>query len=294
MAWGRSLLIRGHSAPVYACALLNDWLFSTAGDRFVTCWNPQTGEQQAFTLKSESPAYCLAGIPENNQLLIGCANGTILLVDPIAKKLVHEHNYFGHGIFSLTNYPEQQWILAGDAEGNLLVCDYAGKLLASFPLNCGKIRQLLIEDDQLFIACQDGTWRSFDLPQLNETRKQHAHENGVNTLHYDVLSRQLISGGKDGHIRLWDITTGQLLHAFPAHYQTIYGIQAVKNGFVSVSMDKTIKIWDREWQILQRIEQRQGGHSRSVNGCVSLDENRFVTFSDDRTIAVWSPEQTNH
>ena len=207
--------IRGHSAPVYACTYLNELIYSTAGDRFVTCWDHETGEQQTFTLKSESPAYCLAGIPENMLLLIGCANGTLLIVDPIEKKLIGEHNYFGHAIFSLTHFPDQQWIIAGDAEGNLLICDYAGKLLASFPLNCGKIRQLLMAKEELFAACQDGTWRSFDLPQLNETRKQHAHENGVNALYYDVVARQLITGGKDGHIRLWDLTTCQLLDVVP-------------------------------------------------------------------------------
>lgn len=293
MSWGRSLLIRGHSAPVYACTILDGLIYSTAGDRFVTCWNSHTGEQQAFTLKSESPAYCVAAIPENNLLLIGCANGTILIVDPTAKKLVCEHNYFGHGIFSLTHFPEQQWIIAGDAEGNLLICDYTGKLLASFPLNCGKIRQLLIVKEELFAACQDGSWRSFELPVLNEIRTQFAHEKGVSALHIDPFAHQLISGGKDGHIRLWDLITGEQLHAFPAHYQTIYGITSVDEHYVSVSMDKTIKIWDRDWQILQRIEQRQGGHSRSVNGCVSLGDNRFVTFGDDRTIAVWSQDAVN-
>lgn len=290
MVWSRSLLIRGHSAPVYACTFLNGLLYTTAGDRFVVAWNIETGHQEPFTLKLETPAYCLANIPEKNWLLIGCANGNCIVVDTLSRRLVHEHNFFGHALFSITHYPEQEWIIAGDAEGNLLLIGYEGKLIASFPLNCGKIRQLVVSNNELFVACQDGSWRSFELPLLNETRKLEAHDKGVNTLICESTGNTLVSGGKDGHIRIWDLLTNRQIHAFPAHYQTIYGILGLPNGYVSVSMDKTIKIWNRDWQIVQRIDHKNNGHLRSVNGCVSIDENRFVTFSDDRTIAIWSTE----
>lgn len=290
MDWSRSLLIRGHSAPVYACTYLNGLLYSTAGDRFVVAWNSKTGQQEPFTLKLETPAYCLSNIPEKNRLLIGCANGNFIVVDTVSRKLIREHNFFGHALFSSVYYPEQDWVIAGDAEGNLLLMDDNGKLLASFPLNCGKIRQLVIANNELFAACQDGTWRSFELPLMNETRRVEAHEKGVNTLLPETGGNTLVSGGKDGHIRIWDLLTNQQIHAFPAHYQTIYSLTALPNGYVSVSMDKTIKIWNHDWQVTQRIDHKNNGHTRSVNGSVLMDENRFVTFSDDRTIAIWSTE----
>lgn len=288
MTWSRSLLIRGHSAPVYACTLLNGLLYSTAGDRFVTGWDLQSGAQQPFTLKSETPAYCLGSIPELGYLLLGCANGNYVVADPVSRKLVSEQNFFGHALFSLAHCPEQKWVLAGDAEGNLMVIGYDGRLQACFPLNCGKIRQILSTGTEVFIACQDGTWRSFDLPTLNETRKQESHEKGVSALWIDSPKKQLISGGKDGHIRIWNLQTGELVQGFPAHYQTVYGIQRAGESYLSVSMDKTIKIWDNNWQIVQRIEQLQKGHGRSVNGCITVNPQQFVTFSDDRTIAVWT------
>ena len=288
MSWRKSVVIAGHSAPVYACAVFGEFIYSTAGDRFVTRWNTSDGNQNAFAVKLDAPAYTLGIVPSERLLIIGCTNGTVIAINIDSKQLVWEHNFLGKALFSITDCPSEKWLVLGDAEGHLLVVDYTGKLLTTFHLDCGKIRSIKCAENNLFLACQDGSWRQLELPTFNEIRTQQAHAGGVVALSVNMVGKTLLTGGKDAHLRLWDLSTAQLLQEWPAHYQTIYGIEQCGEDVITVSMDKTIKIWDSsEWKVSQRIEFKQGGHNRSVNGCLAIDQNRFLTFSDDKTIVLF-------
>ncbi|MDH4472247.1 MAG: hypothetical protein QE487_06545 [Fluviicola sp.] len=294
MTWRKSVVISGHSAPIYACTVFNEFIYSTAGDRFVTRWNTADGKQDAFTVKLDAPAYTLGIVESERLLIIGCTNGTIIAIHTDSKQLVWEHNFLGKALFSAVDCPAEKWLVLGDAEGHLLVLDYTGKLLTTFHLDCGKIRSIKHTKTGLFIGCQDGSWRQLELPTFNEIRKQQAHEGGVVSLSINEFTHTLLSGGKDAHLRLWDMLTGKLLQEWPAHYQTIYGIAQCGDEIITVSMDKTIKIWDStEWKVTQRIEFKQGGHNRSVNGCLAIDQNRFLTFSDDKSILIFECKMEN-
>ncbi len=294
MTWQKSVVISGHSAPVYACAVSGEFIYSTAGDRFVTRWNSSDGKQDAFTVKLDAPTYTLGIVSSEQLLIIGCTNGTIIAINTVSKQLVWEHNFLGKALFSVVDCPAEKWLVLGDAEGHLLVVDYTGKLLTTFHLDCGKIRSIKHTERGLFIACQDGSWRQLELPTFNEIHKQQAHEGGVTSLSINPVANTLLTGGKDAHLRLWDLVTGTLLQEWPAHYQTIYGIAKCGEAFITVSMDKTIKIWNsNEWKVTQRIEFKQGGHNRSVNGCLAIDQNRFLTFSDDKSIFLFELKMEN-
>jgi WD40 repeat protein len=287
--WQKSVAISGHGAPVYACLAQGEWVYSTAGDRFVTRWNAATGRQDTFTVKLDAAAYTLGWIAEKNLLIIGCTNGTVIAIDPATKQLAWEHNFLGKALFGVVDCPDDQCIVAGDYDGRLLVIDYDGSLLTTFHLDCGRIRQLKRYGNRLFAACRDGNWRLFDLPTFNEIQTRFAHEGGVTALTFFPHDHTLLTGGRDAHLRLWDTLTGQELFHIPAHYQTIYGIeQPDDRTVVTVSMDKTIKVWDTsDWKVKQRIEFKQGGHNRSVNGCAVLPAGGFLTFGDDKQILLW-------
>jgi WD40 repeat protein len=294
--WRKSIAISGHGAPVYACLAQGEWIYSAGGDRFVTRWNVSTGQQDTFAVKLDAAAYALGWITTESLLIIGCTNGTVIAIDPATKRLVWEHNFLGKALFSAVDCPDDRCVVLGDHDGHLLVVDYDGNLLTAFHLDCGKIRQLKRYGNQLSAACQDGSWRLFDLPTFNEIQTQFAHEGGVTALTFFRHDHTLLTGGKDAHLRLWDILTGQQLFGIPAHYQTIYGIEQPDNGVVvTVSMDKTIKIWDTAgWKVKQRIEFKHGGHNRSVNGCTILPNSGFLTFGDDKRILLWKNESSQN
>jgi WD40 repeat protein len=278
----------GHSAPVYSCCTDGRWIYSSSGDRFVTRWNPETGAQDAFAVKLDSPAYTI--FVSGNVLFIGCNNGAVIAIALQDKKLLWERNFRGKAIFSFADcIAGHDFLIAADETGELLlISPQDGSLIAGFPLGCGKIRQMRIKENRFFLACQDGFIRVLELPSFNELSRFFAHREGVNALAVFPSSHMLVTAGRDAHIRVFDLVTEKELQSLPAHYQNIYGLEKLGDQLVSASMDKTIKLWDAaEMKVLQRIEAKNGGHGRSVNGCVAVGEDAIVTWGDDRRIIFW-------
>lgn len=282
-------IIDQHSGPVYSCSFDNrKWLYSSAGDKFVTRWDIETGGQDKFAVKLDSAAYTV--LAHKEKLYIGTMNGELSVVDTASKSLDWMKNIYGNAIFSMAVSEQFHLFFAGDETGQLIVFDPAGRHLVTFPLNCGKIRSIRIFGEKMIIAAQDGTIRFFSLPELNEEVTLKIHENGANAFFLD--GSLLFSGGKDGKLAVTDWQTGKILKSLPAHYQTIYGLTGLGNDrLVTASADKSIKIWDKEQlTVLQRIEAKDGGHRHSVNGVACLSDHSFATWSDDKRIIAWAEE----
>lgn len=275
---------RGHGAPIYAAVCNETHVFTSSGDRYVARWVLETGVQDGFTIQLDSPAYTLAC--QDETLFIGSTNGTLTAIDTQKKKILWESNLFGNAWMSTTVSPENGYLLAGDSEGNLLVVHAnSGKKIIHFPFACGKIRQIHIMNQRILLATQTQGIIVLDWNTFNELGRFQPHTDAVNVLTSD--HKYCFSGGKDGHLAISVPETQEVLKQIPIHYQAIYGLIRVADTWVSCSMDKTIKIWDHHWKIMQRLEGKPEGHKRSVNGLVKLSGNRFLSFSDDKTWMLW-------
>jgi len=77
-----------------------------------------------------------------------------------------------------------------------------------------------------------------------------------------------------------------------AHNHCIYSISLFPSGnFVSVSGDKTIKIWDENFQIIQIIKK---AHDYSIIYVKVKNENNFLTCSFENCIKFWNKEKENN
>ena len=101
--------------------------------------------------------------------------------------------------------------------------------------------------------------------------------------------QQLISGGFDHKVKVWDSATGEEIMSLSGHEGRIKSVAVSPDGkqIVSGSFDKTIKLWDassgRELRTLL-------GHKDLVlQVAYSPDGSRIVSGSSDRTVRVWDP-----
>ena len=77
----------------------------------------------------------------------------------------------------------------------------------------------------------------------------------------------------------------QNIYYIKAHDICINKISIFPSGnLISVSNDKSIKIYDNKFNLLQHI---QNAHDDSINYVDIKDENNFVTCSYDKTIKTW-------
>ena len=76
-----------------------------------------------------------------------------------------------------------------------------------------------------------------------------------------------------------------LIKIIDSHNHHVSCVSIFPSGnFVSVSCDKSIKIWDTNFNLLQSIEE---AHNDYINYVSIKDENNFATCSRDKSIKLW-------
>jgi WD40 repeat protein len=147
---------------------------------------------------------------------------------------------------------------------------------------------------ELAVGYSDHQIRIFSLEDFQPKQTLTGHENSVFTLAYSPDYRYLLSGSRDAHLNVWEVSGPYvLLQSIAAHMYAINHLAYTQDGkyFATCSMDKSIKIWDANtFRLLKVIDRaRHAGHGTSVNRLFwPEDSYRLVSCSDDRTLSVWN------
>lgn len=287
----KKITFEGHSGAVYSLQYDgNNFIYSASADKYVVRWDLATGEQDKFAIKLPATPYSIQLIDNTTKLVAGLSSGDVHIFDLEEKKEIKFFKFHQKGVFALAENSAKNQFYIADGEGKLSVWNTKTlELLLQLPFDCGKIRQITpsLDKSLIYLSCQDGKVRSLDTTYFNIVDEFHAHDDGVGTLL--ETNEILITGGKDAHLKLWDKITKTCFKSIPAHNYMIYDlIQLNDQQIVSVSRDKTIKIWEiEEFSVLQRLNLKSGGHRHSVNRVVKIDKTTFATSSDDARIIVW-------
>jgi len=100
-------------------------------------------------------------------------------------------------------------------------------------------------------------------------------------------SKYIVSGSKDGYIRLWDIKTKKLLYLFKGHLKAVTSVAISYDSkyIVSGSRDKTVKLWDIQ---TRKLLYTFKGHSNDITSvAVSRDLRYIVSGSRDSSVRLW-------
>lgn len=292
LLFSKKLVLSGHSGAIYALAFDAEFIYSASADKYVTRWNLELGTQDKFAIKFSNSPYSICLFDLNCKLAVGLDNGDLHFFDLKARKELKFYTQHKSGVFSILENPFKKQLYSTDADGNLSIWNTENyELLLFLPFDCGKIRRMCLDEtgSKLFLACQDGYIRILETEYFNQIGEFYAHENGVTSLAFHTESKHLITGGKDAILRIWNLETMQQIKAIPAHNFVIYDIQFINpTEFITVSRDKSIKIWSIEKLIVvQKIEFKNGGHIHSVNKIQQLNATTFATCSDDKRIIIW-------
>lgn len=284
--------ITGHAGAIYdVCLSANLSCFTTSADKYVVKWRLEEGVQDKFTAKLEFSGYRLALNNAKNILAVGNSRGGIHVIDLTTNREVRFMLQHKSATFSMVYSPKTNEFYSGDSDGFFCVwCGDNFDLKLTLPLECGKIRNIALNEDASFIAlsCQDGRVRILETGFFNESFSLNAHKGGANcSIFYgDVI----YTGGKDAHICSWDWKNNKRLTHIAAHNFAVYDFLLMGNNkwLVSASFDKTIKLWDAQTlKIIKRLEKKDGGHSHVVNRLAKVSDFQFISVGDDRQSILW-------
>ncbi len=281
-------LFQGHSGPIYDIDFDEEYVYSASADRFVTRWDKATGKQDSFAIRCEAVPFTIQLFSSGKMLAIGLASGQVHIVDVEQKREIHHFTQHQAGIFAIYETLDKRFLCIGDADGFLSIWETSTmKLLIILPLSCGKIRSIRqLNPTSILIAGGTGEVLILETEFFNELNRFYAHEAGTSVLCLDENRKELITGGKDGYLRWWDSETFALKKALPAHKGTIYGLEFIdESHFVSVSRDKSVKIWRAEGRsVMQKLMDKSSGHRRSINALCSNKNGQFAYAGDDKLI----------
>ncbi|KAJ4295332.1 SCF ubiquitin ligase complex subunit cdc4 [Kalmusia sp. IMI 367209] len=123
-----------------------------------------------------------------------------------------------------------------------------------------------------------------DNPYFIRALTGHHHSVRAIAAHGDTL----VSGSYDCTVRVWKISTGEVLHRLQGHSQKVYSVvlDTERNRCISGSMDNMVKVWSLETgACIFTLE----GHT-SLVGLLDLSHERLVSAAADSTLRIWDPE----
>lgn len=113
---------------------------------------------------------------------------------------------------------------------------------------------------------------------------------------FNIASDQVMVGGIENSINVWDLRSGQLHYSMLGHQDTITGLSVSPNGnhLLSNSMDNTLKSWNIRLNAPNnRLEKTFLGHQHNFEKNLlrcSWSPNGYMVAagSSDRNVYIWS------
>jgi WD40 repeat protein len=286
--------LEGHKQGVYALLNLrgSSVIVSAGGDGAVVKWdldengpvrmNPEPSLAGVLFAQLPEPVFCLMeGL--DGVIWAGTQGGLVFkLVSGEAPRMIKLGT---SSVFFISRWMDGR-IAVGLGSGELVFFDDELQLLDRVSLGKKSLRCCL--GDRGLIGGSDGLiWRLDAQGRVLSFWK--ANSPSVFCLAEDSQG-DIVSGGRDA-LLMWMGADGGLKQEVKAHLFTIHALAGSDLGWLaSGSMDKTVKVWDRNSGALLKVIDREKypsrGHSHSVNALCWVGR-LLASAGDDKIIRIW-------
>lgn len=284
----------GHKDCLYTAAMnaSEQKCYTAGGDGMVVAWDGLQGGDGAMIVRVGTAVYsmCL----NQTKLLLGNRTGNLFVIDLITKTEVRNIEAHTQGVFDIIVDEEKQWIYTCGFDGFLNVWDQEYKLLTRKMLSSKSLRSICLLPHCIAVASSDFTIYLLEKETFNIIATLKHHTNSVFALAYNPLKNELLSGGRDCFLKIWDTNNfelkqeyvGATLHINHISFNPDFTLYAVS------SMDKTIKVFDAQTHKALKFisKESDNGHTSSINKSSWLNKNTLFSVSDDKKAMVWSLE----
>jgi len=288
----------GHKDCIYSLSpsLNENCFYSGAGEGYVVEWDFENKADGKLICQVPRPVYSLLLLQQKRQLLIGSAQGNLHVVDLNVNKEIKNIEAHTLGIYDIKLHNDTFITSGGDGKINVFNTeDFT--LLKTIQASNKSARTIAINPilNHLAIGFSDHSIRIYNASNFELIQTLNHHINSVFALGYCHENKHLLSGGRDVFLKFYNAENNyELIKDVPAHNLHINAIQFNPSGnlFATVSMDKTLKIWDAAtFDLLKVVDKaRNEAHVTSINKLIWINDTQLLTGSDDKQIMHWQVE----
>lgn len=279
----------GHQGAIYDA----DWDESTqswltaGGDGVIAEWKTDQRSEGKALLHHDQAFFTIKSHREYR--VAGAENGELFLWKSLESSSIQRMTAHHGGVFSV-NWLNDKVFYSGGGDERVIRWN-TGIVERDWSLkNTRKIRCIAIGSSSVFIGSSSGeVILCSDLDSkdsITNGRRFIGHEGGTYDAIWHEAKKVWISGGRDGHLKVWD-RQGTLILKFPAHEQSIYRLRTDGKKLWTSSRDKSIKAWDlKDLRPILKISSKEGGSNRSINALAigGLQKNEVLFGGDDRLV----------
>jgi eukaryotic-like serine/threonine-protein kinase len=245
--------LKGHDGIVNAIVFAPDGsqLYSGGEDGKLISWNINEANQKNKHHDIGSAVLALDTLQTRRSIVIGTADGSILLFDLEKQKIYKRIKGHADGVFTVAVSPDGNVLASGGGDG--VVRTWSLENLAEISKLSGhtdKVFTVLFSPDgkRLVSGGRDGVDRLWDLETALELRAFKGHNEWVSSVSISPDGNSLAVGGGDRVIRLLDTNTMKETARLAGQEEDVTAVSFTHDGkgLLSVSLDGTLKHWDLE------------------------------------------------
>ncbi len=282
----------GHKGPLYSMALnkAKNILYTAGSDGFIVEWNLLKPDLGKVIARTEHSIYSMYLDEDKEELFLAQNLKGILkinLKDFSTDFLIDFTNFW---IYDFIKIGEDFWFVHQDG----LVSVFSLKenaIIKKLKIDHHRIRKIANFKDKIFLGNSQGELKILSL-EGELLKSIPIHQSTIFDI--SMVENCIYTVGKDAKIQKFTIDDSldlKLIKSVVGHIYSIHSLSFHPNFdlFATASMDKTIKIWDKDLNLLKVIDfARHGGHKNSVNKLIWSDlNNQLFSISDDKMISIW-------
>jgi WD40 repeat protein len=249
--------LRGPTYGIFALAFSGSGEMIASGewDGTFRTWDTATGKPLLVLRGHQSFVRGVAFSPDGQHLASGAEDNSIKISDLAQGREVSTLNGHANSVIDVAYSPDGNTLASASHDKTVKLWDATGSPMGPVEKHSEWVTCVAFSHDgtRVATASRDGFVRILDaangrvsLKLQHRVRLARQINDAVHGVVFGPDDQTLVSAGYDKTVKLWDLNSGGMLHAFRGHNNFIQSVAFAPDGrtIASVEMDGILRTWD--------------------------------------------------